>query len=116
MYENTASQKRRCLTSEEILDLVFDSDEDDDCDDPEFTMDIESSDSDSDNDAEASDSKEPLDSSVSVTPPPSKAPRLNAWQCEDDNSADKVAKIPFAQKQGVKRTIQIAVGDSPTAL
>lgn len=73
-----ASRKRRCLTSEENLDLVFESDEDDDCDDPEFTMDIESSDSDSDNDAEASDSEEPLDYLVPVAPPPSKAPRLDA--------------------------------------
>ncbi|XP_040071775.2 piggyBac transposable element-derived protein 4 [Ixodes scapularis] len=111
-----ASRKRRCLTSEEILELVFESDEDDDCDDPEFTMDIQSSDSDSDNDAEASDSEEPLDSSVPVAPPPSKAPRLDAWQWEDDDSADKVAKIPFAGTPGVKRTVQIAVGDSPTAL
>ncbi|KAG0417562.1 hypothetical protein HPB47_005511 [Ixodes persulcatus] len=111
-----ASRKRRCLISEEILDLVFDNNEDDDCDDPEFTMDIESSDSDSDNDAEAWDSEEPLDASVPVAPPPSKAPRLDAWQWEDDDSADKVAKIPFAGTPHVKRTIQIAVGDSPTAL
>lgn len=110
--ENMECRRRRNLTSEEILEIS----EDDNCDDLEFTVDYESSNSDSPDESETSDLGEPDNSSPPPLPPASKAPRLDVWQWDDDDSGEEVVKRLFAVMPGVKRTIKKALGDSPTTM
>lgn len=112
-----ASRKKKSLTCDEILELVFQSEEESDSgDDTEVLSDQggSSDESDSHNDSDC-------ESEVSVhqgglsNPPPSKKSKNDDWKWEEKDSSETVTKLPFSGCAGVKRSIELKVGDSPRA-
>ncbi|KAG0419909.1 hypothetical protein HPB47_003797 [Ixodes persulcatus] len=110
-----ASRKKTTLPCEEILELVFESDDGSGCgDDPEAITDKESSNDESGSDCEG-DVCVSQDTSIS-SPPPSKKPRHEDWQWEEEDSSENVIKLSFSGSPGVKRAVQLKVGESPSPL
>ncbi|KAK8771667.1 hypothetical protein V5799_010397, partial [Amblyomma americanum] len=111
-----ASRRKRALTAEEILNLVFESDdESDNCDEEDVVSYDESDrimDSDSDNEDNLCFAQDPCDSRS----PSPKARKLENWQWEADDTVEKVVKNTFCGQQGIKRAIQLQVGTNTSAL
>ncbi|KAH8036935.1 hypothetical protein HPB51_007358 [Rhipicephalus microplus] len=113
-----ASRRKRGLTEDEILQLVFDSDaESDICDDEDVSLDdgedqSDESSSDVEEEKNVCAAEDPLD----PLPPSPKARKMEEWQWEEDDSVENIVKHSFSGQPGIKRSIELQVGGSPTAL
>ncbi|KAL1438378.1 hypothetical protein MTO96_047996 [Rhipicephalus appendiculatus] len=105
-----ASRKKRGLTDEEILNLVFDSDpESDVCDDDDALLDN----GDCQTDESGSDEEENVcsaDASMDTSQTFPKKRRIEKWRWEEDDSVEKTVKRPFSGQPGIKRSIKLQVG------
>ncbi|XP_070392641.1 piggyBac transposable element-derived protein 4-like [Dermacentor albipictus] len=106
------SRRKTALTCEEILELVFQSD------DEEATLDQESGDDETDGESSSGCESDlcVFEGTSLSSPPPSKKPRNEDWQWEEKDRSDNVSKLSFTGSPGVKQAIQLKVGDSPSAL
>ncbi|KAH7934534.1 hypothetical protein HPB51_029101 [Rhipicephalus microplus] len=113
-----ASRRKRGLTEDEILQLVFDSDaESDICDDEDVSLDdgedqSDESSSDEEEEENVCAAEDPLD----TLPPSLKARKIEEWQWEEDDSVENIVMHSFSGQPGIKRSIELQVGGSPTAL
>uniref|UniRef100_A0A6G5ABU7 Putative piggybac transposable element-derived n=1 Tax=Rhipicephalus microplus TaxID=6941 RepID=A0A6G5ABU7_RHIMP len=118
LVQNMASRRKRGLTEDEILQLVFDSDaESDICDDEDVSLDdgedqSDESSSDEEEEENVCAAEDPLD----TLPPSPKARKMEEWQWEEDDSVENIVKHSFSGQPGIKRSIELQVGGSPTAL
>lgn len=116
LVQKMASRRKRGLTEDEILQLVFDSDaESDICDDEDVSLDdgeYQSDESSSDEEENVCAAEDPMDTS----PPSPKTRKMEEWQWEEDDSVEKIVKHSFSGQPGIKRSIELQVGGSPTAL
>ncbi|KAL3256539.1 hypothetical protein MRX96_046598 [Rhipicephalus microplus] len=113
-----ALRRKRGLTEDEILQLVFDSDaESDICDDEDVSLDdekdqIDESSSDEEKEENVCAAEDPLD----TLPPSPKARKMEECQWEEDDSVENIVKHSFSSQPGIKRCFELQVGGSPTAL
>lgn len=111
-----ASRKKRGLTDEEILNLVFDSDQESDvCDEDDALLDN----GDCQTDESGSDEEENLcsaDASMDASQTFPKKRRIENWRWEEDDSVEKIVEHPFSGQPGIKRSIELQVGANPSAL
>lgn len=107
LVQKMASRRKRGLTEDEILQLVFDSDaESDICDDEDVSLDdgeYQSDESSSDEEENVCAAEDPMDTS----PPSPKTRKMEEWQWEEDDSVEKIVKHSFSGQPGIKRSIEL---------
>ncbi|KAL3254879.1 hypothetical protein MRX96_046724 [Rhipicephalus microplus] len=104
-----ASRRKRGLTEDEILQLVFDSDaESDICDDEGVSLDDGEDQSDeSSSDEEEEENVCAADDPLDTLPPSSKARKMEEWQWEEDDNVENIVKHSFSGQSGIKRSIEL---------
>lgn len=106
-----AGTSKRGLSEEEIIDMLFDSEDDGDCSNDGDSSELSVNDeSDSDGSSEAELEQE----SPRVATP--KRPRMEDWIWAEDDTDEKVRKIPFSGSPGLKRRMSNLLNGNPSAL